>query len=333
MRFVIVGAGAIGGVVGARLAQHGQDVVLVARGAHGVAIRERGLTLRTAAETVTLRLPVLASAVEVEWRPGGVTGDVVLLAVKGQDTAAALGQLAGCAPSDTPIVCLQNGVENERAALRLFPNVYAVPVLCPTGHLEPGVVEAYAFRTTGILDVGRYPTGSDDVARQISAAFASSGFVSQVRDDVMRWKWFKLIVNLANALEAVFGVGAVPDDLHRRSRQEGLDCLQAAGIDAASAQEDREHRGDLLELAPIGGGGRPGGSSWQSLVRGTGAIESDYLTGEIVLLGRLHGVPTPVNGLLQRLTRQAAGQHLQPGWLTPAEFGAMLQAESTPLPE
>jgi len=320
MRFVIVGAGAIGGVVGARLAQHGQDVVLVARGAHGTAIRERGLTLRTAAETVTLRLPVLPSPAAVDWR----AGDVVLLAVKGQDTAAALGQLAGCAPPETPIVCLQNGVENERAALRLFPNVYAVPVLCPTGHLEPGVVEAYAFRTTGILDVGRYPTGSDDVALRVSAAFASSGFVSVVRDDVMRWKWFKLIVNLTNALEAVFGVGAVPGELRRRTRQEGLACLQAAGIDAASVQEDREHRGDLLELAPVGGGGRPGGSSWQSLVRGTGAIETDYLTGEIVLLGRLHGVPTPVNTLLQSLTRQAAEQRLQPGWLTPAEFTALL---------
>ena len=89
-------------------------------------------------------------------------------------------------------------------------------------------------------------------------------------------------------------------------------------------QEDREHRGDLLELAPVGGGGRPGGSSWQSLVRGTGAIETDYLTGEIVLLGRLHGVPTPVNTLLQSLTRQAAEQRLQPGWLTPAEFTALL---------
>ena len=49
-----------------------------------------------------------------------------------------------------------------------------------------------------------------------------------------------------------------------------------------------------------------GGSSWQSLVRGTGSIEADHLNGEIVLLGRLHGVPTPVNAVLQRRARQAA---------------------------
>jgi 2-dehydropantoate 2-reductase len=199
-------------------------------------------------------------------------------------------------------------------------------VLCPAGHLEPGIVESYAFRTTGILDVGRYPSGSDDVARQISAAFASSGFVSQVRDDVMRWKWIKLIVNLANALEAVLGLGNVPDELHRLARQEGLACLRAAGIDAVSLQEDREHRGDLLELTSIGGEARPGGSSWQSLARGSGAIETDYLTGEIVLLGRLHGVPTPVNTLLQRLAREAAEQHLPPGTVTIGQFTALLPA-------
>ena len=320
MRFVIVGAGAIGGVVGARLGQHGHDVVLVARGAHGAAIAEHGLLLRTPTEQVTVRLPVVATPAEISWQPG----DVVLLAVKGHQTAAALGQLISCAPDGVPVVCLQNGVDNERAALRLFRNVYAVPVLCPAGHLEPGVVEAYAFRTTGILDIGRFPSGSDQVAEQVCAAFATSGFVSQVRDDVMRWKWAKLIVNLTNALEAVFGLGNVPDDLSRRARREGLACLKAAGIDAATAEEDRAHRGDLLEMKSIGDAARPGGSSWQSLARGTGSIETDYLTGEIVLLGRLHGVPTPVNDLLQHLAREAAEQRRPPGAVTPDEFAAAL---------
>jgi 2-dehydropantoate 2-reductase len=318
MRFVIVGAGAIGGVVGARLAQHGHDVILVARGEHGAAIAEHGLLLRTPVDAVTVRVPVAAAPADVAWQPG----DVVLLAVKGHQTAVALGQLAGWAPNGVPIVCLQNGVDNERAALRLFPDVYAVPVLCPAGHLEPGVVEAYAFRTTGILDIGRYPTGSDEVAEQVCAAFATSGFVSVVRDDVMRWKWAKLVVNLTNALEAVFGQDAVPADLRRRARQEGFDCLRAAGIDAVSVEEDRARRGNLLEMSSIGDAPRPGGSSWQSLARATGTIETDYLTGEIVLLGRLHGVPTPVNELLQRLARQAAEQRRPPGTVTVEDVAA-----------
>jgi 2-dehydropantoate 2-reductase len=48
-----------------------------------------------------------------------------------------------------------------------------------------------------------------------------------------------------------------------------------------------------------------GSSSWQSLVRGAGSIETDYLNGEIALLGRLHGVPTPLNAALQVLIRRA----------------------------
>ena len=57
----------------------------------------------------------------------------------------------------------------------------------------------------------------------------------------------------------------------------------------------RTRRGDRLRLQPVDGELRPGGSSWQSLARGVGTIETDYLNGEIVLLGRLHGVPTPAN--------------------------------------
>jgi len=59
-------------------------------------------------------------------------------------------------------------------------------------------------------------------------------------------------------------------------------------------------RGDALQIQPVGEDQRrAGGSTWQSLRRGTGTIETDYLTGEIVLLGRLHGVPTPANQALQ----------------------------------
>ena len=82
MRFVIFGAGAIGGAVGARLHQAGHAVCLIARGAHLQAIRRDGLTLLTPAERAVLPLDVAADPAGVEW-----TGeDVVLLATKSQDT-------------------------------------------------------------------------------------------------------------------------------------------------------------------------------------------------------------------------------------------------------
>jgi 2-dehydropantoate 2-reductase len=130
----------------------------------------------------------------------------------------------------------------------------------------------------------------------------------------MRWKYAKLLMNLANAAEALCG-HEDPDagELARRARSEGAAVLRAAGVDVASREEDRERRGDLLTPRPIGGRPRRGGSSWQSLQRGTGSIETDYLNGEIVLLGRQHDVPTPVNALLQRAANDAARRGLRPG--------------------
>ena len=154
MRFVVFGAGAIGGVVGARLHQAGHRVSLIARGAHLDAIRERGLTLVDPAGSTALEIEAFGSPAELHWE-----GDeVVALAMKSQDTAGALGALRAAAPHQTPVVCMQNGVDNERQALRLFQNVYGAVVMLPAAHTEPGVVESHASRLTGIVDVGRYPS-------------------------------------------------------------------------------------------------------------------------------------------------------------------------------
>lgn len=135
----------------------------------------------------------------------------------------------------------------------------------------------------------------------------------------MRWKYTKLLLNLGNAVQALLS----PDgrsEVTDRARAEGEACLRAAGIDFASTADDAARRGDLLDVRDAGGTPRRGGSSWQSLQRRTGSIETDYLNGEIVLLGRQHGVPTPVNALLQALARQAAAAGATPGVLTAAEF-------------
>jgi len=79
-----------------------------------------------------------------------------------------------------------------------------------------------------------------------------------------------------------------------------------------------------MEIAEVPGLTREGGSSWQSLVGGTGSIEADYLNGEICLLGRLHGVPTPVNELLRRRANAAATAQLAPGSTTQDELMAEL---------
>jgi 2-dehydropantoate 2-reductase len=321
MRFVVVGAGAIGGSVGARLFQSGFDVTLVARGDHGRALRS-GLVLEAPDETVTLRIPVVEDPAQVSWEGEADGEPVVLLAVKGQSTDGALEQLVA-APPNVPVVCLQNGVENERRVLRHFPNTYGVCVMCPASQLQPGVVQLHSAPVSGLLDLGRFPSGLDDRGQAIADALATTPFQSVARRDIMRWKYRKLLMNLANAVEALAGPEGRFSALAREAQREGKAALAAAGIDVASAEEDRERRGESLQMAATSSGEWRGGSSWQSLARGAGSIEVDFLNGEIVLLGALHAVPTPVNALLQRLASRAAVEGAAPGSWSIEELGAL----------
>jgi 2-dehydropantoate 2-reductase len=228
------------------------------------------------------------------------------------------------------VFCVQNGVANERIALRRFADVYGVVVMLPAVFLEPGRVDAQGTPYSGLLDVGRYPYGADARAAAVAAAFAASGFVAQAVPDVMRWKRAKLLRNVGNAVEALCGHdldNAELDqvsELDRRARTEAEQCFTAAGLDWASDDEWVGRRGKQVEYAPVEGRDRPGGSTWQSLARGLPGQEADYLNGEIVLLGREHGVATPVNALLQRETARVARAGGRPGSSRPGDLLAAL---------
>lgn len=322
MRFVVYGAGAVGGVVGARLAQHGHDVALIARGAHLDAIRERGLRIEDPDGSAVLRLAAAGHPGEL----GIGNGDVVLLAMKTQDTWAALQALAPVAAPTTPVVCVQNAVENERLAARLFSPVYGVSVMCPTEFLEPGVVRAYSAPLTGTLDIGRYPAGVDELAQQIASAFTASQLPSEALPEIMRWKYRKLIRNLGNAVEAVCGPIERGSTLLDLIVSEAETVLAAAGIDPVPSSDDTARRESILTMRPIGGERRRGGSSWQSLERGAGGIEADFLNGEIVLLGRLHGVETPANETIRRLANELAANGRAPGAMAERDVLARIDA-------
>ncbi len=171
--------------------------------------------------------------------------------------------------------------------------------MCPATYLEPGVIRAHRSPIAGILDLGRYPSGVDATAARVAAGLSGAGFLSEAKPDIMRWKYKKLLLNLGNAIEAICGPEHPAGTLYDRAYREGVACLDAAAIPYATDAEDAARRGDLVPRPP---GGTPrGGSSWQSMTRRTGNVEADYLNGEIVLLGRRHGVATPVNDVLQRL--------------------------------
>src|SRR5580698_2005928 len=181
MRYIVIGAGAVGGTIGGRLFESGHDVVLVARGSHLDALRAHGLRLATPAGTYTMPIPAIGHPAELELQGS----DVVVLAVKTQDAAAALAEWAWqpvhgrtVAAESLPLVCAQNGVASERIALRRFRRVYGMCVRLPAAHLEPGTVGTQGAPMSGLLHIGRYPSGIDATATQIGADLAGSRFLA-----------------------------------------------------------------------------------------------------------------------------------------------------------
>ena len=101
--------------------------------------------------------------------------------------------------------------------------------------------------------------------------------------------------------------------------------LDDAGISYTSDEEEQAARAVSFTVHPVPG--LPeflGGSTWQSLTRGTGNVETDYLNGELVMIARQHGRSAPMNARLASLVRQAAGHGTPPGAMSVAELAAHL---------
>lgn len=326
MRYIIYGAGGVGATIGARLFHGGHETVLICRGDHLTAIQERGLEFVTHdLGTINLPIPAVGHPNEIEW----TEDDVVILGMKTQDTEGALLDLEASAGGiEPPIICAQNGVENERRALRRFPRVYGMVARLPGTYLEAGVIENHARPVGGLLDVGRYPEGSDELIEQVSADLRSCNFASRVETRITRWKYAKLIRNLANGLVGCVGIDVDVDDFRRALVKEALTAYDAAGLDYATPAEEAGHREvDGYVTEAIGDSPRLGNSSWQSLIRATGTIETDYLNGEIVMIGIEAGVPTPYNRVIQRASAWMARERMQPGALTLEDLERMVEEE------
>lgn len=299
-RYVVIGAGAVGGALAAQLVPAGHDVLLVARGEHGRVIADRGLTVRRPTGVEVVPVAVAAGADDVSLRPD----DVLLLTTKAQDAEAALVEWSwrpvegGGLAADLPIVTFQNGLATEDLALRRFSRVYGATIAIAASFTTPGeIVSPSLPPAVGAIWLGRHPSGLDDLARSLVADLVGAGFHARAVDDIGRPKAAKLLGNVANGLDLLEGDDAWRAAARTELRDEAAAALAAAGLLPPDGTLDLG--ATPLEILPVEGHVAGRLSTWQSFARGTSS-ELDYLNGEIVLLARRLGLEAPANEDLQR---------------------------------
>jgi 2-dehydropantoate 2-reductase len=340
-RYVIFGAGAIGGAIGAMLARAGARVVCVARPAQTEALR-RGLIIKQEGEAITARVDAVTGVLHL----APESGDTLVITTKSQATEEAVKELASVYDVNSPVVCLQNGVTNEEIAARRFNNVYAGLVFFSAVQLEPDLIALPRGRA---IAIGCYPTGVDDLARGFCDDLDRAGFDAVASAHVMAMKWSKFVVNLNNATCAITGywveqgmADAEMRELMYGVREEGLRVLDAAGVEVepppgvASPIRIREMNEKLKQppKTPDGGADLPEerrtyASMWQDLFLGRKSGEAEYLNGKIVELGKRLGIPTPYNTALLEIANRMFDEGLKPGIYTPAELHALIKARAT----
>lgn len=319
MRFIIYGAGGIGCVIGGHLARTSHNVLLIGRPGHVRAIEEHGLRLVTPSGTHVLQITAVTSPSQAKFS----TDDVVFLCMKGQNTEAALREMQ-LVTRDVPIFCIQNGIRNEEIVARYFPRVYGAMLRVGAEYLTDG--EVIARRDPpGLLVIGRYPQGIDALAEEVAVKLRAAGFLIQLTPDVMPYKWGKLIGNLGNAIDAITGTwGNDVEPIAQATRKELTDLLEQAGI-RWIPQEELTREWPEIRMPPRPSVNKPMHSStWQSLFRRQGSVETEFLNGEVVRLAEKTGRQAPINKMLLDITQEMAKNHELPGKYTLAELSSIL---------
>ena len=194
----------------------------------------------------------------------------------------------------------------------------------PSSYLHPGEVVAPGEPIVGAFWLGGYPGGLDPDARTWADDLRRANFRVRLVEDLPRWKAGKLLANLGNAADALFAGHDRAEALNRALRSEARGVLAAAGIEPADPESDPDGNIRTYRLAPALLDRYGGSSTRQSLSRAAGGTEADFLNGEIVLLGRLHGVPAPLNAAVQAAVAVAARDRVPPGGADPALLDALL---------
>ena len=319
MKFCIYGAGAIGGYLAVELALSGQEVCVVARGAHLEAIRERGLTLKIHGQEKVAK-------VAADSEPGAFgRQDVVICALKAHQAFESAASFAPLLGPDTGVVTAMNGIPwwyfyksggrfEGRHLKSVDPDGRQWNVIGPQRAIGCVVEPACEVIAPGIIahyQFNRFIIGEPDGSRsarvqELSKVLTAASFDAPIRDNI-RWNiWLKLWGNVCfNPISALTGatLGRMTGDpdlraLCKTMMQETLAVNEALDVHIPA---------DMMERRLIGAGSATEHkmSMLQDLERGR-SLEIDALVGVVQELGRLTAVRTPVIDAVLALIKERA---------------------------
>jgi 2-dehydropantoate 2-reductase len=297
MEIIVLGAGAIGSLYGAKLAP-GNDVTLVGRAEHAAAINSHGLRIEGLEPQV----------VRVSAAPGieQIGQDaLILLTTKVPGSAAALEPVAPLVRDDTTILCLQNGLGSEQIARKALGN---------RGIVLRGITQFGAiFERPGVI---QYMAGGYTLVEQhqrsdrVAAALTAAGLDCRISPSIAAEVWHKLVFNcVINPITAILGceVGGVANPELNPLKQLVIDeCLAVAATQGLTFEVDF-----MREITALFGASRNIVSMLQDLRRGH-RTEIDYMNGAVAALGSQHGLPCPVNHALTAIIKAMEARSLLP---------------------
>lgn len=322
VKITIVGAGAMGSLMAARLSlamasqRQREDattrierVLLYGRpSAHLDAIREHGLELKERdGQTTTIPMEVSSNPADVEG------SDLVIVLVKAWASGDAVAPLRTYLTRDTIVLTLQNGLGNAAAIRTALLNDGVRP------HVWLGVSTQAAVRTSpgkvshtgdGLTAIGRRSSQVSSQLSDLAAMLSDAGWKTVAVEDIHRWVWRKLAINSAiNPLTALAGVPnrAISSDPELRQAAGAIanEVVQVAAAEGVTLNRDQIIRA-VDEVARATGNDR---SSMLIDLSSGHRTEIDAINGQVVRHARRHNVPVPCNDLLTKIIRAHERAH------------------------
>ena len=299
MHIIILGAGAIGSVYGAKLSRH-HDVTLVGGAAHVAAIERDGLQMQGLLSE-TLHLPAVTRLASIE------PGTLILLTTKVNNNVAAVEPIVPLLPDGVTIVCVQNGLYSENLVKALVKDrALVLRAITQVGGVlvRPGVVDNTVAGYTLLEDHPHSPA--------IAAVLTEAGLDGRIIPDIKKEMWrkaiFNCVINPTTSLLACEVGGIVDPRLNSLKRQIIDECLAVARADGVtfedlSADAQGAKAEDFVALIDrVFAGARTIASMRQDLMKGR-KTEIDHMNGAVAALGDKFGLACPVNAAMTTMIR------------------------------